>query len=146
MDSGILGLIAVLVLLGGVWLGRAFLSGYRGQPAATTGRREGAPVTTELQLMQDMTESQRLLFQGQMAQHRKSVGVAALLAFFGFIGMHRFYLGQIGLGFLYAVTLGFFLVGALIDLIRIRSIVEQVNNRKAQEIAVQVKLLAPPKA
>lgn len=146
MDSGVLGLIVVLILVGAIWLGRAFLSGYRQQPAPLAAGHGHPPLTTELQLMQDMTDNQRLLFQAQLAQHRKSVGIAALLAFFGFFGMHRFYLGQIGLGILMLITFGGLLVWALLDLLRIRSIVEGVNIRKAQVIAAQVKMLAPAKA
>ncbi|MGH8700251.1 MAG: TM2 domain-containing protein, partial [Burkholderiales bacterium] len=97
---------------------------------------------TELQLMQDMTDGQRLLFQAQMAQYRKSTGVAAILAFAGCFGLHRFYLGQIGLGLVMLITFGGVLLWAIVDLLRIGAIVEGVNRQKAQEIAAQVKMLA----
>jgi TM2 domain-containing membrane protein YozV len=100
---------------------------------------------TDLDLMRGMTDSQRFLFQTEMLKHRKSFGVAAVLCFAGFFGLHRFYLGQVGLGLLYACTLGLFFIGALLDLLRIGSIVERVNRAKAEEIAAQIMALdAPP--
>ena len=47
--------------------------------------------------------------------------IAALLIcfFFGVFGGHYFYVGRIGMGILYLLTLGFFGIGWLIDLIRI---------------------------
>ena len=47
--------------------------------------------------------------------------VAALLIclFFGVFGAHYFYVGRIGMGILYLITLGFFGFGWLIDVIRI---------------------------
>ena len=52
-----------------------------------------------------------------------------VLGFFGFAGIHRFYLGKYGTGFLYLVTLGFLGVGTIIDLINIRSMVRDANIR-----------------
>ena len=92
---------------------------------------------TKLGLMRPMTDPQRLLFQPEMFKHRKSVGVAAGLCFLVF-GLHRFYLGQIGMGLLYALTCGLFFVGALVDLLRIKSLVEGVNHAKAREVAAQI--------
>lgn len=46
----------------------------------------------------------------------KSRGVAALLCFFlGFLGIHRFYVGKIGTGILWLLTVGFFGIGEFID-------------------------------
>jgi TM2 domain-containing membrane protein YozV len=97
----------------------------------------------ELDLMRHMTESQRLLFQTEMLKRRKSTGVAAVLCFLVF-GLHRFYLGQIGLGLLYALTFGLFFIGSLIDLLRIRTIVERVNLVTAQEVAAHLLVLDAP--
>lgn len=51
---------------------------------------------------------------------RKSKVVALLLCiFFGYLGAHKFYVGKIGIGILYLLTMGFFGIGWLIDIILI---------------------------
>jgi len=48
----------------------------------------------------------------------KSKAVAALLCFFlGCLGAHRFYVGKVGTGILWLLTLGWFGIGALVDFI-----------------------------
>lgn len=50
----------------------------------------------------------------------KSKWVAFILCFFfGFLGIHRFYVGKIGTGILYILTGGLFGIGELYDLIMI---------------------------
>lgn len=51
---------------------------------------------------------------------RKSKTIALLLCIFlGCFGAHKFYVGKIGMGFLYLFTLGFLGIGWLIDIILI---------------------------
>jgi TM2 domain-containing membrane protein YozV len=60
----------------------------------------------------------------------KSKGVAYVLwlvALFGVLGFHRFYLGKIGTGLIWMFTGGVFGVGALIDLFTLGGQVEQHN-------------------
>lgn len=50
----------------------------------------------------------------------KSKGVTAVLCFFlGWLGIHRFYVGKIGTGIIWMLTLGLFGIGELVDLIMI---------------------------
>src|SRR5688500_16639179 len=46
---------------------------------------------------------------------------------FGLCGIHRFYLGRPVTGFFYLITFGFFGIGQLIDLFRLRGMVEEQN-------------------
>jgi TM2 domain-containing membrane protein YozV len=54
----------------------------------------------------------------------------ALLTFLGFFGAHRFYIGKIGTGILWLLTLGFFGVGYLFDLWTLNGQVSEVNSRQ----------------
>jgi len=58
--------------------------------------------------------------QNQVVVSEKSKVTAALLCFFlGGLGVHRFYVGKIGTGILWLLTLGWFGIGTLIDFIAI---------------------------
>lgn len=50
--------------------------------------------------------------------------------FFGFFGVHRFYLGHFGLGFLYLFTGGLFAIGAIVDLFIAWHITRKENERR----------------
>ena len=60
----------------------------------------------------------------------KDVTVAYLLWFFaGIFGVHRFYLGSIGIGLLYLFTFAFFGLGWIIDAFLIPDLVKQANGQ-----------------
>lgn len=49
----------------------------------------------------------------------RTKSIAIILALFlGWIGGHRFYLGQIGMGLLYFFTAGLFGIGVIVDIVR----------------------------
>lgn len=48
----------------------------------------------------------------------KSRGLAMLLCLvFGMVGAHKFYLGRLGMGFLYLITGGLFGIGVIVDVL-----------------------------
>lgn len=64
----------------------------------------------------------------------KSKVVAYVLCFlglFGLAGIHRFYLGKLGTGILWFLTMGIFFIGTIIDLFTLSRQVDNVNIRKA---------------
>jgi len=64
---------------------------------------------------------------------QREVWVTYLLwFFFGIIGVHKFYLNKFGMGILYILTGGIFLIGWLIDLFTIPSQVRHYNEELAR--------------
>jgi len=102
----------------------------------------------ELMFMQDMTDSERMLFQSEMSKVRKDRVVALLLTLFlGGFGAHRYYMGQVGLGVLYTLFCWTFIPGivALVELFLIMGRVDRHNSNKAQEIAFRIKNMTAAK-
>ena len=64
---------------------------------------------------------------------KREVWVTYLLwFFFGIIGVHKFYLNKFGMGILYILTGGIFLIGWLIDLFMIPRQVRSYNEQIAK--------------
>ncbi|MDD2281978.1 MAG: TM2 domain-containing protein [Eubacteriales bacterium] len=54
-----------------------------------------------------------------MSSEKKILPAFLLCFFLGVFGIHRFYVGKIGTGILWLLTLGLFGIGALVDFIMI---------------------------
>src|SRR5690606_14224078 len=87
-------------------------------------------------ILKNMTDEQAHLFAKVYRARRKDsqmVLILTLLGFFGFAGLHRFILGQIGLGILYFFTLGLCFIGTIVDLVNYKSLAYEYNMRVAHE-------------
>jgi TM2 domain-containing membrane protein YozV len=100
------------------------------------------PMSPEFVYMQGLTEQQQMLFMAQYSLVRKDVTAAILLAFFlGSFGAHRFYMGEIGMGFLYILFCWSFIphIIALVECFFLPERVRQYNAMHAAAIANQIR-------
>ena len=101
---------------------------------------------TEFTLMRDMSEQQRMMFVSQYNNVKKDSTVAVLLCLFlGGLGAHRFYMGQIGLGVLYAAFVWTFIPAliALIECFLMAGRVRAYNDSQAYLLAGQIRAAFP---
>ncbi|MDB5200879.1 MAG: domain containing protein [Ferruginibacter sp.] len=94
----------------------------------------------ELALIRDLTrnmnDSQQRQFYSLYQSRRKdqqTLMILAILGFFGFAGIHRFVVGDIGMGILYLFTGGLCLIGTIVDMVNIKQIAADFNQRQAME-------------
>ena len=93
-------------------------------------------------LIRDMSDDQARNFGIAYRAQRRDPTNVLLLALLGFIilaGVHRFYMGQIGMGLLYLFTAGFCFIGTIIDLVNYKSLAFKYNQEKAQTIATTIR-------
>lgn len=94
------------------------------------------------QLMSQVPSDKQTLFMMQYQNVKKNPTTAVLLALFlGNIGIHKFYMGNTGMGILYLVFCWTFIPGfiAFFEAFTISGKVGEYNERKAREIAMVIK-------
>lgn len=93
-----------------------------------------------MQLQQGMTDQQKMIFTSQYASDKKDRTIALILSIVaGWLGVDRFYIGDIGIGILKLVTLGVCGIFALIDWFLIMGRADEYNRHKAREIAAAIR-------
>lgn len=101
------------------------------------------------QLITGMTEEQAEQFARVYRTRRKDPTVTlltALLVFIGFGGINRFYLGQIGMGLLYFLTLGVCVIGSVVDMFNHKKLTARYNIEQAEEVAMMIRGAFPDAA
>jgi TM2 domain-containing membrane protein YozV len=92
-------------------------------------------------LLDGLSNEQTQLFAAAYRQRRKdphTILVATIIGSFGIPGLQRFWLGQVGMGFLYLFTWGFLLVGTIADLIRYKRLAFDYNQVIARRIIANI--------
>lgn len=93
-------------------------------------------------LIKDMTDPQAQQFASMYYSRRKDPQTILLTALLGLLvvaGVHRFILGQIGMGILYLFTGGLCLIGTIVDLINHKRLAFEFNTKEAQQVGMMVK-------
>lgn len=83
------------------------------------------------QLVKDLDDSNKLIFQSQFASEKKDRGTATILAIFMY---DRIWLGDIGLGIVKIITAGLCGIWWVIDIFTAGSRADDHNRQKAREI------------
>lgn len=81
-------------------------------------------------------------FAAAYRQVRKDPQTLRLMAVVGIVaipGLHRFWLGHLGIGFLYFLTWGLLLFGTVTDIVKYRELALGYNRQVARRIAINLK-------
>lgn len=66
-------------------------------------------------------------------QDPQTVLLTSLIGFFGVAGVHRFLVGQLGMGLLYLFTAGLCFIGTIVDVINYKNLAFEYNREVARE-------------
>ena len=93
-------------------------------------------------LVKDMNDNAAQQFAVVYNSRRKdpqTILLTSLIGFMGVAGVHRFILGQIGMGLLYVFTAGLCVVGTIVDIVNHKKLAFEYNTTVAQQVAVMVR-------
>lgn len=93
-------------------------------------------------LIKDWDDEKTRTFTNVYRTRRKDPQVILITALLGLIviaGVHRFLMGQIGMGLLYLFTAGLCLIGTIIDLVNYQKLAFEFNQKVADEVSLLVR-------
>lgn len=88
-------------------------------------------------LIEELPEDKLNIFVKMYRSRRKDpllLLVLALIGLFGVAGIHRLFVGHIGMGILYIFTAGLCLIGTIVDMINYKNFAFEYNRKIAIEI------------
>lgn len=94
-------------------------------------------------LMRDMSDEQAQTFAFAYRAKRRDPNVVLVLTLMSFGAFGRIYLGQVGMGIVYLLTLGFCGIGLLVDLVANRSLTRSYNIDMAQKLVFSMSTFGP---
>jgi TM2 domain-containing membrane protein YozV len=95
-------------------------------------------------LIKDFSDKQAQQFGSIYRARRKDPQLVLLTCLVGLVlvaGIHRFILGQIGMGILYIFTGGLCIIGTIVDAVNYQSLAFEFNRQVANEVALLAKNL-----
>jgi TM2 domain-containing membrane protein YozV len=90
---------------------------------------------SDLQLQQFFS-----IYQGKR-KDQQTLLILTIVGFFGVAGIQRFIVGDILIGILYLLTVGFCGIGTVIDILNISRMTSEYNQKQAVETANMVRLI-----
>lgn len=88
-------------------------------------------------LIEDMDDESAKTFATVYRSRRRDpilLLIFALIGLFGIAGIHRFFVGHIGMGVLYLLTAGLCFIGTIVDMINYKNFAFEYNREIAQEV------------
>jgi TM2 domain-containing membrane protein YozV len=88
-------------------------------------------------MMEPMKDDMANRFANVYRARRKdpqTILLTAIIGFLGAAGVHRFILGQVGMGILYLLTGGLCVIGTIVDIINYRSLAFDHNRNVARDV------------
>ncbi|OGU30707.1 MAG: hypothetical protein A2X67_01510 [Ignavibacteria bacterium GWA2_55_11] len=89
--------------------------------------------------MSDNTAQQFAVLYNSRRKDPQTILLTSLIGFMGVAGVHRFILGQIGMGLLYVFTAGLCVIGTIVDIVNHKKLAFEYNTTVAQQVAVMVR-------
>jgi TM2 domain-containing membrane protein YozV len=74
----------------------------------------------------------------QVRRDPQTLRVMAVIGIVAIPGLHRFWVGQVGIGFLYLLTWGLLLFGTITDIVRYRELAFTYNRQVARQISINL--------
>ena len=93
-------------------------------------------------LIKDMDDEKARTFASVYRTRRKDPQIILITALLGLVvvaGVHRFIMGQIGMGLLYLFTLGLCFIGTIVDLVNHQKLSFEHNQKMANEVLMMIR-------
>ena len=94
---------------------------------------EAAYISKVMESMDEKTADRFTQVYRARRQDPQTVLLTALIGFFGVAGVHRFLVGQLGMGLLYLFTAGLCFIGTIVDVINYKNLAFEYNRDVARE-------------
>lgn len=101
----------------------------------------GEEMTFVQNLIKDWDDEKARNFANVYRTRRKDPQIILITCLLGLIivaGVHRFLLGQIGMGLLYLFTAGLCIIGTIVDLVNYQKLAYEYNQRVASEVSILI--------
>ncbi len=88
-------------------------------------------------IIEDMPDEKAKMFANIYRSRRRDpilLLILALIGLFGVAGIHRFFIGHIGMGILYFLTMGLCFIGTIVDMINYKNFAFEYNRKVALEL------------